>query len=366
MNKKFLKRMVAFAMAATLVLGNGALAFAAGDASGTGGATGTGSQEGHVDKKVVSVTLPANTTSTYNYKVDPERLVPTASGPLRTSYTGATFTDDAKVYGVYFASSSAASTVYKNESETRKVTNKSSVDIDLTVKAEFVSQAATDIKVIGDTEAAGVNFTTSGGVTAGVLYMQLKMTTGAAAVTKGITNTTAAELTATIGGKEDNFGLFTSGDGYEYREKAQSDLVDWDFAEISLLGKCTYAESSDTLTAPDVQVTWSWADPTATPSVSLTGGTKSSASGVDFDVTFNKGTAKKCDFVGLDSGETLSSVKWGTSLSDMTSTSTNIPLSGVSFTINSNMWGSAAAGDVKYIKLTTSKGTAYVVKVTVA
>ena len=279
MNKKFLKRIAAFAMAATLVIGNGAIALAAGETSGT--ADGQGSNEGHVKRHVVSVELPTSVGDKLNYTMDPERLVPETNG---ANYTGKTFSDDAKSYGVYFVSGTSA---YNNKSEVQTVTNKSSAAIDLTVKAEFVSQASTDITIVGE-EPAAADFATSGGYKDAKLFMQFSITTGSAATTKILNKEAAVEATISIGGNEDNFALFTTSgsEKYEYRQKADSDLGEWEKANIQLEGKCTYAEAGDDngkLTAPDVQLTWSWKDPTAGPQVSVSADGKITMSGMTSD-----------------------------------------------------------------------------------
>lgn len=103
------------------------------------------------------------------------------------------------------------------------------------------------------------------------------------------------------------------------------------------------------------------------PAVSLSNATANTTeAGVDFDVTFTQGTALTCAFTGLGSGVTLQTVTWGATVADTTSATTNVLLSGASFTINSNMWGSASSGDVKYIKLTASDSNVFIVKVTIA
>ena len=98
------KRAMAITLAATMVIGSSVTAFAADDGHSS---TGTGSNEGHVDKHVISVTLPtvpANSTP-FNYTVDPERLVPETDG---ARYGSTTFTDNAKRDGVYFLNTTAA------------------------------------------------------------------------------------------------------------------------------------------------------------------------------------------------------------------------------------------------------------------
>ena len=98
------KRAMAITLAATMVIGSSVTAFAADDGHSS---TGTGSNEGHVDKHVISVTLPtvpANSTP-FNYTVDPERLVPETDG---VRYGSTTFTDNAKRDGVYFLNTTGA------------------------------------------------------------------------------------------------------------------------------------------------------------------------------------------------------------------------------------------------------------------
>ena len=98
------KRAMAITLAAMMVIGSSVTAFAADDGHSS---TGTGSSEGHVDKHVISVTLPtvpANSTP-FNYTVDPERLV-TETNNAR--YDGTTFTDNAKRDGVYFLNTTGA------------------------------------------------------------------------------------------------------------------------------------------------------------------------------------------------------------------------------------------------------------------
>ena len=98
------KRAMAITLAATMVIGSSVTAFAADDGHSS---TGTGSNEGHVDKHVISVTLPtvpANSTP-FSYTVDPERLVPETNG---ARYGSTTFTDNAKRDGVYFLNTTGA------------------------------------------------------------------------------------------------------------------------------------------------------------------------------------------------------------------------------------------------------------------
>ena len=112
-----LKRVLAMGLAATLVFGSSLTAFAEDDPYSS---TGTGSNEGHVDKHVISVTLPTVATGTtpFNYTVDPERLVATTNG---SRYGSTTFTNDAKTNGVYFLTGTAGTSDSYDEVDTEAV-----------------------------------------------------------------------------------------------------------------------------------------------------------------------------------------------------------------------------------------------------
>ena len=92
-----LKKLMAGTLVATLTLGSSMMVFAAD--TQTGSATGTGESVGHVDKEVLTVTLPTSTDNVFDYKVDPERVIDLA-GSL-TDGTTVTKNED----GVYFQNS---------------------------------------------------------------------------------------------------------------------------------------------------------------------------------------------------------------------------------------------------------------------
>ena len=280
-----LKRVVAITLAATMVAGGSLMSFAAGETSGE--AQGTGSSEGHVDKKVTNVVLPTVSTgsaSPFAYTMDPERLV---SGTDHAKYENAEFPDKSSDTGVYFNNGPKGgegadkdNVVYANTSTAQKVINKSSHAIDLTVKAEAVT-TDTDIPLVEKTAIAPAD--------AASLYLGLLVDTEAAAA---VTKDTAATKTVSIDGTEDNFKIAAKADksGYEYREltlaeyqaldgnsgKNQADYdASWKFASFKLEGSTTTDKTiSSATTAPTVKVTWSWVDPSAEPSLSQTNFTK--------------------------------------------------------------------------------------------
>ena len=110
-----LKKYIAVILMGTMFVGNCVTVFADDDGHSS---VGTGGNEGHVDKHIVSVTLTtvASGSTPFNYTVDPERLVE-ATGATKYSET---FTDDAKRDGVYFLTSTAgtAATYAKVDTET--------------------------------------------------------------------------------------------------------------------------------------------------------------------------------------------------------------------------------------------------------
>lgn len=346
------KRVMAVVLAATMVFGSSLTTFAEEPVT-SGGTNGAGTLEGHVNKHVISVTLPviqAGSTP-FAYTMDPERLVNETNAAKYAA--GSTFTDSAKTNGVYFQTGEKA---YDDKSTVLKAKSESSADVKLTVDVE-VESAATDITLVDAAPAlTGENV-----VKDPQLYLALKVDD----TTKAVKTSEKVSIETTIAGKDSNFETVVENNAYVYKAKT-GDGITWNEAEIQMSGVASKA-SAEGLTAPTLKVTWKYEDPAETPAVSLSNASVNTTDdGVDYDVTFTKGTALTCEFTGLGEDVTLSSVTWGTSISDMTSTTSNVPLSDASFTINANMWGSANAGDVKYIKLTTSDSVVKVIKVTIA
>lgn len=300
-----MKRGVAVALAATMVLGS--TAFAADTNSGT--TTGTGTSEGHVDKKATNVVLPTETTdytaSTFAYTMDPERLISGTSGGKYE--TGSTFPEKTSDTGVYFLT---ADKKYENNSKALKVENQSSHAIDLTVKAEAVS-AATDIPLVAKDAVASADKAS--------LYLGLVVGNETAVA---ISKDTAASKTVTVDGQPDNFGVTVKADknGYEYRaltldeykaiegHESATELPAWKSETFKLEGSVTSKEITDATTAPNVKVTWSWVDPTAAPadaapSIATADQTKTVAADTAVTIPVNLGSGNK---VASD----VTSVKW--------------------------------------------------------
>lgn len=251
-----IKRGMAVALAATMVMGSSFTAFAA-DAtpSNKGSATGAGSSEGHLEKKVTNVTLPTDSdTTTFKYTIDPERLVQETNGG---KYDGITFPAKDSDTGVYFMTDA---TKYENTSKKLTVTNMSSHDINLKVTAKAAdTNASTDIALA---ESSTIEGTTP------KLYLGLNVGSDTKAI-----STTETSITTRVAGKAENFEVTVKEDSgnkvYAYEEKTGA--TGWATTDISMTGACNAATVTDALTAPQITVTWEFEEATG-PSVAITSG----------------------------------------------------------------------------------------------
>lgn len=244
-NQKF-RKMLAIMLAASMILGMGVTAFAdgSGDASGdagSGGTTGTGTFEGHVDQEKLEVTLPTDTSgTTFNYKMDPEGLIAATEA---AKYSGKSFEEGKNVF---FQS---ATDTWTAESAKLKVMNTGTVAADVTVKA----QTADNDKV-----AMADSATFAADDKAAKLYLGLKAATKEVAVKSA----TAGGATVVLGlsGNADNYEIKSGATGYEFAKKTGVQDSQWNSFEFSLIGACNpngdYSASG--LAASNVTLTWSY------------------------------------------------------------------------------------------------------------
>lgn len=139
------KRILATALCASMLLSSAVVGAAdpLTTETGTGNDTGTGKVEGILDKEVFSVTLPTTATKTYDFILDPQDLITATNNG---AYTDTTFTGDT---GMYFKTADKS---YTEKSAPSTVTNKSSVDIDVTmdVKVDMNSMEGISIENAAD------------------------------------------------------------------------------------------------------------------------------------------------------------------------------------------------------------------------
>lgn len=240
-----LKRILAVAMATTMVLGMSMTAFAEPVTSGT--QDGTGAPEGHVDKSLVNVVLPTVPAGTFNYTMDPERLIQVTSHEKYAE--GTVFPEAADDTGVYFL---VGENEYANASKEMQVINKSSDAVKVDVKVK-VTTADTDIPL------ATAALTDS--ETAAKLYLAAVVGEGANAETK-ILNTSEQTVTKKLAGNPDNFEIVVEdNDGtksYAYKQKTAG-LTAWKALKFSVKGAVTKdLPIASTTTAPTITLTWSY------------------------------------------------------------------------------------------------------------
>lgn len=242
------KRVMAVVLAATMVLGSSLTAFADEPVT-SGGTNGAGTSEGHVNKHVISVTLPVipDGSTPFAYTMDPERLVNETNAAKYAE--GSTFTDSAKTNGVYFQTGEKA---YDDKSTVLKAKSESSADVKLTVDVE-VESATTDITLVDAAPA----LTGEGAVTDPQLYLALKVDD----TTKAVKSSEKVSIETTIAGKDSNFETVVESGAYVYKAKT-GDSITWNEAEIQMSGVASKA-SAEGLTAPTLKVTWKYEDPSA-------------------------------------------------------------------------------------------------------
>lgn len=244
-NQKF-RKMLAIMLAASMILGMGVTAFAdgSGDASGdagSGGTTGTGTFEGHVDQEKLEVTLPTDTSGTmFNYKMDPEGLIAATEA---AKYPDTSFEEGKNVF---FQS---ADDTWTAESAKLKVMNTGTVAADVTVKAQTADNAQV---AMADSATFAANDK------AAKLYLGLKAATKEVAV-KSATDG-GATVVLGLSGNADNYEIKSGASGYEFAKKTGVQDSQWNSFEFSLTGACNpngdYSASG--LAASNVTLTWSY------------------------------------------------------------------------------------------------------------
>ncbi len=237
MHKKKLARFTALALAAIMTLGGAITALASDATSGT--ATGDGINEGHLNRQVVKVVLPTVSADStmFEYTMDLERLIQETDG---AKYGDATFPAAANDTGVYFNVSGN----YANTSESLKVTNESSVSINLTVEVE-ASEAASDVALVSSNSFTGDD---------AQLYLALKVGTEETPIVAG----EKVSTTVTIDGIADNFKVDVVSGDYVYAPIDSP--AAWKSASFCLTGAANEA-SAEGVTAPTLTVTWRYDDP---------------------------------------------------------------------------------------------------------
>ena len=309
-----MKKGMAVTLAAALMLGSTLTVSATGGTGATpndaatgsnvtsGSAAGAGESVGHLEKKVTNVILPTDgDTTTFAYTIDPERLIQDTDGAgVSNADLPAKDTDT----GVYFMTDTNK---YENASKALTVTNKSSHDIKLTVKAK-ASEADTDIPLAEKEDITGTD---------AKLYLGLKLGDKSAAVA-----TTEVSVDTSVAGIPENFETTFENGKYAYKEIADGTTGKkaWKSASFNMEGACTTATVASDLTAPTITVTWKFEEvtgPSVTASsdgtitiVNLTAANNYKASNIVLDTeTYSVDTDRNMEWVidswDKDNGGTL-------------------------------------------------------------
>lgn len=242
------KKILAAALAATMVFGSSLTAFAE-DPVTSGGSDGAGASEGHLEKEVLNVVLPTvpDGSTPFNYTMDPERLIRETEGAKYAE--GTTFPEAEGDTGVYFQT---AEKTYANKSNVLQAINKSSCDVKLSVTVKTTQNTAKDIALA----------TTSAVATEGTPNLYLGLAVG---TTKTPVTASAQTVDKVIAGTPGNFEttVVTNDSGvksYAYQEKA--DATTWKAMNISMEGAVSNLAIAADATAPTVNVTWAYAKAT--------------------------------------------------------------------------------------------------------
>lgn len=240
-----LKKVAAITLAMTMAMGSSFSAFAEDPTSGT--LSGTGEVEGVVDKDIVKVILPTTTDAetTYNFKLDPEGLIKATAA---AKYPSATFGE-----GSMFFQNAADS--YSNTSNTKEITNKSAVPVDITITAT-VTAGNENLKINSDSAFTDDTSTS--------MYLALTDTAADSPQVEAASSEGVAVLTTTMQPLADSYKIsYNDSEGkYEYVLKDDADIVgDFETYEFALTGACNTSADWSQLTEiqPKVDVVWSFA-----------------------------------------------------------------------------------------------------------
>ncbi len=192
------KKVLAGMMAATMVIGS--VTVFASESKQEGNAGGTGTFEGTVDTDVFSVTVPTGADNAFDFILDPEGLIAATDA---AHYADATFEEGQTL----FFKNDGDSTSYSSKSDMLDIINKSSVPVDVSIKATVTD--TTDIKLSDDKTFKGDTDTS--------IYL---------AVTDGTSDTViksdgGAEVKTVIGAAaEGSYEYKYEGGAYKYELKA--------------------------------------------------------------------------------------------------------------------------------------------------
>lgn len=158
------QKIIALILASTMVMGSSMMAIAADQ---TGNTTSTGTLIPHLNREIIDVTLPTNTTTVFNYNIDPERIINDANKLINGSTVTTVTPND---NGVYFANAGTAAVNGTISSNIAANTGNNYVITvpDLTKNTTYTYDG-TDWKDGEGTTVTGITVMESDGTTAGTI-----------------------------------------------------------------------------------------------------------------------------------------------------------------------------------------------------
>lgn len=245
------KKILAAGLAVSMVMGSSVVAFAA-----EGSGSGSGSLDVVEKSDVFDVVLPTDSGTTFDYILDPTGVIKATEAE---KYGGATFADGATVFFANAATTEGDPATYSATSDAIKAVNKSTMDVDITVKASVA-------EVSGITMASSGTFDADD--TSAGLYLALKDSdtnnSDTAVTADGV------ELTSTIAALDGAYETkYVDG---KYVKQLKTDATGFEEYSFQLTGTCNPKGEWAGLTEepPLVSVVWSIEDPTVTgPRVTL-------------------------------------------------------------------------------------------------
>jgi len=246
MNK--FKRIVATAMMTIMALGSSMTAFAGDESASANGATGTGKSTNHLDTEYVQWTLPTSSSvaETFNFWVDPEDILAKADKLPDGTEAKDYHNDDL----VYFKVSENGAVSYNSTSNSVSMNIKNYVSANVTVKATLKNSTATRIPFAKDADELAANTTAE----KASLLLKLNVGTSSNAI---VDEGSSAEYE--VAGQPDNFGVSlnsaANAETISYK-LTPSENATWSSVSINLSGKASKGEVTDSLIAPQVELTW--------------------------------------------------------------------------------------------------------------
>lgn len=239
------KKILAAGLAVSMVMGSSVVAFAA-----EGSGSGSGSLDVVEKSDVFDVVLPTDSGTTFDYILDPTGVIKATEAE---KYGGATFADGATVFFANAATTEGDPATYSATSDAIKAVNKSTMDVDITVKASVA-------EVSGITMASSGTFDADD--TSAGLYLALKDSdtnnSDTAVTADGV------ELTSTIAALDGAYETkYVDG---KYVKQLKADATGFEEYSFQLTGACNPKGEWAGLTEepPVVSVVWSIEDPTVT------------------------------------------------------------------------------------------------------